>query len=52
MLLPAVNLHCDTDELFIVSAEAGLHHRVLLSPARQIFHYDRSAAAEIIELTL
>ena len=41
----------DTDELFVVSAEAGLRHRVLPPPTRQIFHYDRSVAAEIVELT-
>jgi len=52
MLLPTVNLQSNTDELFTVSAEAGLHHRVLLPPTRPVFHYDRSVAAEIVELTL
>jgi len=34
-----------------VSVDAGLQHRVLLPPDHQIFHFDRTVAAEIVELT-
>jgi len=40
-----------TDKLFIVSVEAGLRHHILLAPTHQVFHYDRSITAEIVELT-
>jgi len=39
------------NSVFIVSAEAGLHHRVLSPPAHEIFHYDRTVLAEVVELT-
>ena len=41
----------DSDKLFVVSADAGLQHRVLSPPARRIFHYDRTVATEIVELS-
>jgi len=45
------SLKSNTDELPVVLAEAGLHRRVLLPTDHQIFHYDRTVASEIVELT-